>query len=554
MNKIKPILSSKLFIFSLYFLAGIPLLIIFKHYFYSNDTFQYLSLARKYAEGNLSDAINGFIGPLLPWLLIPFIKLNIDPILSCKIIELIIGAFTLYNLHILTSKIIKNDILKIALNIAFVPVILSFSILYVSADLLFLSLFVIYLNLLLNDFPSGNYSNKTSIRIGIVAGLLYFTKSFGFSLFIVHFFVVYCWKYIKGRKADNPISWKPFLKAMFVFFSVCSLWIVPLSIKNHALTITTSGNYLFKALGPDYFPDDTLLIHHPAHINGLFPPVNSTAVSVWEDPNTIPMKSWSPFSSTNNFKHYYNVIWRNISSIYYHDFQRQTGVILLILFLLFTFFVKEPFKKIPSIFYLFLFTYLLYAGSISLIYFLPRYAWLNTFLLIFMIALLAEAFVTQKIFTHGVGYIFLGIALVLLVKRPVKELFFFEDIELHTSSVWETVKHPYLSMKNKLKRFDDYYAVMETLQQMPEFKGKIASHRNKDFYQYCSLICYYLRLPYYGELPDKVIAETGDKQLKQYDIDYYLDEKSSPENDDLLHDRKPVFTDAETGLRVYKLK
>ena len=529
-----------------------PLLIIYQHNFSTNDTFQYLSLARKYDEGNFSDAINGFISPMMIWLLVPIIKLNIDPILSCKIVELIIGGLVLIYLNRITFKIIENYIVRICLMFAFIPVVLSFALLYISSDLLFLAVLLIYLDLLLNS----NYSDdKMSIKLGILGGLLYLAKSFGLYFFLVHLVIIYLLKYFKERKTEVYFSWKPLFKSLLIFFLICSAWIIPLSIKYHAFTISTGGSNLFKSIGPDYFPDKDMVFHHPELNNGLYPPTNSTAVSVWEEPNSIAMNSWSPFSSGDNFRHYLKVIGRNISSIYYHDFQKQAGVLFIVLFLLFIFFTENPLKKLPFVFYLLLFTYLLVSLAMSLIYYLPRYTMISQFLIIFMIAVLSETIITQKLVLNKTGFIFLGIALILMIKRPVKEILLLEDTELKSGQIMEIIKHPRATLKASLKRYDDHYEVMEKLRQIPDFKGRIASHGGDDVYKYVSMICYYLRLPYYGELPDKVIAETADKQLKQYDIDYYLDENPSAEDESyLLHNSKRIFTDMKTGLVVYKLK
>ncbi len=549
----------------LYLLLGIPLMIIFQHEFYSNDTFQYLSIARKYAEGNFSVAINGFIGPLIPWLLVPFLKLKIDPILSVKILEFLLGVVALIILPSITRKIISNKWLRIVLNFSFVPIILSYAIIYVSADLLFLILLLLYINLLLGDVCLKN--NRTVWQIGIVAGLLYLTKSFGCYFFITHFIIVMIlnWKY--GNQ--DSFSWRPVIKTLFIFLSICMVWITILTASYGRFTLTTSGDYLFKALGPEYFPDDKQLIHHPPHVEGLFPPPNADAVSVWEEPNAIPMKSWSPFNSGDEFRHYMKVIGRNISSIWYHDFQRQAGFILLVLFILFIFLCEERFHAVPKKFYFFLFTYLLLAGSISLIYFLPRYAWLNPILLIFMIVILAEELVKRNIFKSAITFIFVGIAIVLITKRSVKEILFLEDKEITADEAFSAVRHPILTMKNNLLRFDNHYALIEKLQQIPELKGNVASFQDKDLYHYVAEISYYLHLHYYGELtngnvemnifpnelPSHYFAKSLNRhnQFLKFGIEYYFVENSSTANESILDGKIPVYKDLLTGLKIYKV-
>jgi len=56
------------------------------------DATAYIGIAQKYAHGDFKHAINGYWGPLLSLLLVPFIWLHIDPIIGAKLIAAAAGT------------------------------------------------------------------------------------------------------------------------------------------------------------------------------------------------------------------------------------------------------------------------------------------------------------------------------------------------------------------------------------------------------------------------------------------------------------------------------
>ncbi len=59
-----------IFILILYFVFGLFLLNYYQ-YILNSDGISYISIAQKYMVGDFGNAINGYWGPLLSWLMIP---------------------------------------------------------------------------------------------------------------------------------------------------------------------------------------------------------------------------------------------------------------------------------------------------------------------------------------------------------------------------------------------------------------------------------------------------------------------------------------------------
>ncbi|WP_144011567.1 hypothetical protein [Methanobacterium paludis] len=99
----KAVLSSRfdlrlILVLITYTILGI---ILFRYYQYqiSSDGIGYISIAKSYMSGNFYGAISDYWGPLISWLLIPFLFLfgqtPVTVLHSTKILSLIIGFFTI---------------------------------------------------------------------------------------------------------------------------------------------------------------------------------------------------------------------------------------------------------------------------------------------------------------------------------------------------------------------------------------------------------------------------------------------------------------------------
>jgi len=57
----------------------------------TGDATLYLSIAEKYIRGDFSNAINGYWGPLLSWLLVPLLYIGASHVFAVNALSLIFG-------------------------------------------------------------------------------------------------------------------------------------------------------------------------------------------------------------------------------------------------------------------------------------------------------------------------------------------------------------------------------------------------------------------------------------------------------------------------------
>ena len=107
----KPIIKSKIdvrliIILIIYLILGI---ILFRYYQYqiNNDGIGYINTAHSYMSGNVYGSISDYWGPLLSWLLIPFLLFGHTPLAalqSTKLLSIIIGFFTIIGIRQLSYR------------------------------------------------------------------------------------------------------------------------------------------------------------------------------------------------------------------------------------------------------------------------------------------------------------------------------------------------------------------------------------------------------------------------------------------------------------------
>ncbi|HIL73034.1 MAG TPA: hypothetical protein EYG44_02285, partial [Verrucomicrobia bacterium] len=58
----------------------------------NTDAIAYMRVAEYWSSGDLGLAVNGYWGPMLSWLMVPFLWLGVEPLLAGKLAMLISGA------------------------------------------------------------------------------------------------------------------------------------------------------------------------------------------------------------------------------------------------------------------------------------------------------------------------------------------------------------------------------------------------------------------------------------------------------------------------------
>ena len=262
---------------------------------------------------------------MISWLLaIPLLFFD-DQLLAFKLLQILIGLFTLWQWVNLLDKTTLNNTTKNILVFTAIPFLLDYSLLNGTPDLLFMGILFKFINLLL----SGSiFINKSlAIKTGITGGLLYLTKAFGFPFFIAFTSIII---FLELKKNDrNKIELKNVVRLFGIFFLISSIWIVTLSFHYNRLTISEAARFnMSRAAAP--LPGRSASL--PVLNKGLYAPLQRS-YSAWENPGEyVSNEKITLFNSTSD---YLKIVKRNLLSIYYFDFSHQTGIIFLILLLLF---------------------------------------------------------------------------------------------------------------------------------------------------------------------------------------------------------------------------
>jgi len=121
-------------------------------YVFDIDGVGYIHVATRLAKGEYFNSIAGTWSPLGSWLIVPFVKAGLDPVLTAKYVNGFLGLFTLFSCYSLTDKFNINGFFRKIIPFILVILLTSFSFYELFADLLvllFLTFYLIILNIII---------------------------------------------------------------------------------------------------------------------------------------------------------------------------------------------------------------------------------------------------------------------------------------------------------------------------------------------------------------------------------------------------------------------
>lgn len=508
------------FIFALflYLLSGILLL---KYYQYqiNTDGVAYISIAQKYLQGDFNNAINGYWGPLISWLLVPFLHFGIPALLAVKILALITGFFTIIGVRLLSYRFEISHSIRNIVIFLLVPITLDFAFRVISPDLILLCFLVYYLNLIF----SPNYPRRLSYGAlcGVIGAFAYITKMYALVFFLAHFLLFNLFHYLKDTGSKKSIL-RNFIITLSVFLLISSPWVCLLSKKYKKITFGTTSKYTYANVGPKY-KSQSISRH------GFMEPPNETAISINEDPSCLEMKSWGPLYSWPEFKHQIKLLFENIYDLNFRFYQEFSffSVTIIIAYLLLA---AISFKKLileTNIIYP-LVTLLSYPAGYIPLGLENRYLWINCILFILMGGQLINVLFRGRLFNT--------------LKRRILIVFF----------ALSFLATPLKNLINNFNIDKDIHNLSRILQ-AKNIKGDIASN---SWWHMTLMLSYYLDSRYYGEAKEEMSGKEILDYLIKNKIDYYFvwdRHKLLPEF--LSRYKKEVNVDIRgRDLAVYSLK
>lgn len=505
----------------------------FQHTRLTADSMLYFSIAEKYLSGDFQNAINGYWGPLLAWLLIPFLYFGTSDVFAINALNLILGVLTIAGVWILSFRFEMIEKIRCIVLISFLPIVLKFSLVQ-PMDFLLVCVLVYYLGIVFDrNYPKKISSGLTS---GLLGALAYFSKAYAFPFFIVHFFIINIFQYFKaGLKEDRKKVLRNSLAGFILFFLISGAWIMIISDKYGHFTFSTMRETNFNAPGPEVVGGG-LEFGVPVFTEGFFEPPNETAFVIWEDPSYLRGKPWSAWQSRTHFKHFIKLTLKNIAEglkIFESFSSFSLFIIVAYILLLIAGSPKELFSSIHIINPLF--TLGLFTGGYILFHFEPRYVWLSNVLLLLMGGHLLSMLFQQSFFeSNARKNMLLVFFLISFVFAPSKFI-------IQTGN-YSTDQEMY-GLSNELKQYNVF--------------GNFASNRlteghapwHKTF-----RLAYWLKSTYYGQRGEKVSDSELLNEFEKYNIDYYFIWGDSREVPQFLSHYAEVTSGEIPGLKIVYLK
>lgn len=483
------------FILAIYFILGT---LIFKYfqYYTVTDIVPYLDIAKKYLNGDFLNAINGIWGVLISWLLVPFLWLGIKPIVSFKILNLLVGGISIVGFDKLSKKFGLSEKTNGLLLLIAIPAVLSFALVHTTPDLLSTCILIFYLNGIFDDDYGKNIWQ--GVLVGFLGGLGYLAKHYVFPFIIIHLFLSHAFHYFSNVEKEKKKKIIINLIISYTVFLIISVsWISILSNKYGYFTFGTSMGYnrawmspASRGQSPEYF--------------GLVPPSNSTANSMWEDltysTKLMPGNNWSPFSSLINFRYQIKLVYLNLVETFltFNKFALFIGPLLFLYCFLYS--VKHLKDKniLKDKIFLSLVVLILYSSGYLLIRASDRYIWITYFLTLLIGGICLEKFEAN------------------IVKMKMHKIITFIIILLFSLSFIFTPIRRFLININQDKNIYDLSISLRG----SDVKGRIASNIN---WSNTSILSYYLDTKYFGMPIKDNTTKDIDQQLKDSEIDYYLE-------------------------------
>lgn len=538
-------------LFAIIYLVAVSIILPFTLWYVNNpDAFQYISITEKLKAGHLYYAINGYWGPLLSWLMLIPVWLGVNSVIAFKIVQIVIGLFALHAWHRLSllSGIGKNY--RILFCFTVIPFLVSYALLNLTADLLFLCL-TLYVII---ELSKGRWliTKRSAVWFGLMGAAMYYAKAFGFPLFLTFLTMAIIASSVFYK---SKISWINAGIVLASFILTSSFWIVTLSIKYGDFTISRAASF---NMSKEVAPLPGKIMHLPVLNGPLIAPADEFACSAWESPGeVIKTHPLRPISSPDDRDYYLQVIKRNLLSIWYYDFRNQAGILFAGILLIFLVSGKaRAFREQAHMLMLLLVVFIFY-GAYSLILVHTRYVWICTGLMILLSAWMLDSSGTKSEWKKKFAWLLFIFMILLSVKRPLKEILFSKDYDVPLLWFRNAIFHPFDTLKITYRADKHLHAASKELKKFPELSGRLASLMSDDAdrhgYSASLFIASQTGAVYYGPVKNDLPSDSVKAELFRHGISAFLvwnKDRWSAGKEDWV---QLFYEDDDSGLSVFRI-
>ena len=270
----------------------------------NTDAVAYLRIASYYANGQWHLAVSGYWGPLLSWLMVPFLRLGLPALVAARVVMALSalvffrGNVAVYRAFALPEKWMLTGAWLSALAGVY------WSVQFITPDLLVSGLVCFAASSMLNG--GWRETKSAGMKAGLFWGLAYLAKAVVFPLAILVTLAAGGLSFFKERQNGRG-ALRSVLLTLLTFGLVAAPWVLTLSLKYHTPTFSTAGRINQAIVGP---PD--VERYHP--FARTFHQPELGRVTSWEDPSPMAYRSWSPFESAAYACHQFRLIALHVST------------------------------------------------------------------------------------------------------------------------------------------------------------------------------------------------------------------------------------------------
>ncbi|MGA8029638.1 MAG: hypothetical protein WB992_21045 [Bryobacteraceae bacterium] len=433
----------------------------------NSDGISYLTIAREYAIGQWSAALNAYWSPLFSWLIAGALALHAPGLQSARLILLASGltgiaALRRYSLQFCLARDIRAGLAIIA-----APVFAYFAMKVVTPDCIALTLLLLYFNV---TCANQSIRRRNSFYAGFLGALLYLTKAYSFVFVAAHLTLTAALRLRLSRQCSSPreiVSAYSISLASLLLFS--GPWLILIGIKTGHPILSTAGSY-------NYALAHSGRSGHPMLNDGFFPPPNPDSVSVWEDPSRMSMP--------RPRKGQMSIIGENL--LQFAQYTGSASIFSPFILMIFAWMTLSRWRRREPVlcWACLLVAYLLYPLGYIPILIDHRYVWIEDLLLLLMAGCILDAVRTR---VPAIAAMIIGL------------------------SFWCVPVTVLIVHRNDFRDLD---ALVQSLRPL-HLNGNIASNARWDDSQY---LCYELGLRYYGVPARNETQPAIDKDLEKNNI------------------------------------
>ncbi|MEO5501822.1 MAG: hypothetical protein ABIR31_10320 [Ginsengibacter sp.] len=510
----------------LFFLAGYLLIygILFHGFQFvmDPDATGYFSVAEKIVRGNYFDSVNGIWSPLSSWILVPFLKFGLDPIISAKLLNGFYGFISVWIFFSIIKKFKIDFFIEISLMVGVVLLLIDFAFSRLFADMLLVLILLIYLNILCNENFGKNY--RSIIWIAIIGALGFYAKAYTFYFVLIHLPLTIL--IIDNKKTDrlfSIISWKKIVAFLLVFLFVTSFWLIALNNKY--------GHYV---IGQKNISGTITDIYHPKRVVVSVPPEGDYAI--FDDISNLDTQNLTPFTNWRTFIVQAKITIVNIVFLIgaFNEFS-FAFILILLIFLYFILSRNSLLYSSKKMLILISFVALWPLGFL-LFSIQSRFIWIEDIIVMLLCGILLS-----KSFDSG------------LMKNRL--LYFFSFIIISSFYIY-----PLWELKRQYREGKNLFDIAAALKQN-NINGKMmAGFKSSDDYSNSIMINYLNHSKYYGPYTHNASMNEISEAIKTFHIDYYIFyyatafEKDSFLNSSLTTQAAHIYDNLYPGIIVLTFK